>query len=78
MMNPGIKNTNKQLYGDLWQQFELDNSNRVFYSTPNTRVTNDQSAYAQYLYNDMKYSGKLSTPEGAIARVQDNFRYLNY
>lgn len=78
MMNPGIKNTNKQLYGDLWQEFQLDNSNRVFYSTPNSRVTNDQSAYAQYLYNDMKYSGKLSTPEGAIARVQDNFRYLNY
>ena len=78
MMNPGIKNTNKQLYGDLWQEFELDQSNRVFYSTPNTRVTNDQSAYAQYLYNDMKYSGKLSTPEGALARLQDNFRYLNY
>ena len=24
MMNPGIKNTDKQLYGDLWQEFELD------------------------------------------------------
>jgi hypothetical protein len=78
MMNPGIKNTNKQLFGDLWQQFELDQSNRVFYSTANTRVTNDQSAYAQYLYNDMKYSGKLSTPEGAFARVQDNYRYTLY
>lgn len=75
MMNPGIKNTNKQLYGDLWQQFELDNSNRVFYSTANTRVANDQGAYAQFLYNDLKYSAKESTPEGAIARVQDNFRY---
>lgn len=78
MMNPGIKNTNKQLFGDLWQQFELDQSNRVFYSTPNTRVTNDQSAYAEYLYNDMKYSGKLSTPEGALARVQDSYRYTLY
>jgi hypothetical protein len=78
MMNPGIKNTNKQLFGDLWQEFQLDNSNRVFYSTPNTRVTNDQSAYAQYLYNDMKYSAKLSTPEGAISRVQDNYRYTLY
>jgi hypothetical protein len=77
MMNPGIKNTNKQLFGDLWQQFELDQSNRVFYSTANTRVTNDQSAYAQYLYNDMKYSGKLSTPEGALARVQDNWQWIN-
>jgi len=78
MMNPGIKNTNKQLFGDLWQNFQLDQSNRVFYSTPNTRVTNDQGAYAQYLYNDLKYSGKESTPEGAIARVQDNYRYTLY
>lgn len=76
MMNPGIKNTNKQLYPDLWQQFELDNSNRVFYSTANTRVENDQGAYAEFLYNDLKYSGKESTPEGAIARVQDNWRYI--
>ena len=42
MMNPGIKNTNQQLYGDLWQQFELDQSNRAFFSTANTRVENDQ------------------------------------
>jgi hypothetical protein len=78
MMNPGIKNTNKQLFGDLYQEFELDQFSRQLYSTPNTRVENDQSAYAEYLYNDMKYSGKLSTPEGAIARVQDNFRYTLY
>jgi hypothetical protein len=78
MMNPGIKNTNKQLFGDLYEQFLLDQSNRAFFSTPNTRVTPDTGAYAQYLYNDMKYSGKLSTPEGAIARVQDNYRYTLY
>jgi hypothetical protein len=78
MMNPGIKNTSKQLYGDLWQEFELDNFLRSFNSCPNTRVTNDQGAYAQFLYNDMKYSGKESTPEGAIARVQDNYRYTLY
>lgn len=78
MMNPGIKNTNKQLFGDLWQEMQLDNCLRVFNTTPNSRVTNDQSAYAQYLYNDMKYSGKLSTPEGALARVQDSYRYTLY
>jgi hypothetical protein len=78
MMNPGIKNTNKQLFGDLFQEFELDQSNRAFFSTANTRVENDQSAYAQFLYNDMKYSGKLSTPEGAITRIADNFRYTLY
>jgi hypothetical protein len=78
MMNPGIKNTNKQLFGDIFQQFQLDQSNRIFYSTPNSKICNDQGAYAQYLYNDMKYSGKLSTPEGAFARVQDNYRYTLY
>jgi hypothetical protein len=78
MMNPGIKNTNKQLYGDLWQNFELDQSNRAFFSTANTKIENDQSAYAQFLYNDMKYSGKLSTPEGAFSRIQDNYRYTLY
>jgi len=77
MMNPSIKNTNKQLFGDLWQQFQLDQSNRIFYSTPNTRVANDQGAYGQYLYGWMP-SGKESTPEGAFARVQDNYRYTLY
>ena len=76
MMNPGIKNTNKQLYGDLYQEFELDQSNRAFFSTANTRVQNDQSAFAQFLYNDLKYSAKESTPEGAFARVQDNWRWI--
>lgn len=78
MLNPGIKNTNKQLFGDIWEKFQLDQSNRVFYSTPNTNVANDQGAFSQYLYNNMKYSGKESTPEGAFARVQDNYRYILY
>ena len=77
MMNPGIKNTNKQLYGDLYQNFELDQSNRVFYSTANTRVANDQSSFAQYLYGDMP-SAKESTTEGNMQRVKDNYRYILY
>ena len=77
MMNPGIKNTAKQLFGDIWQQFELDQSNRQFYSTANSRVANDQGAYAQFLYSDLKYSGKESTPEGAIARIQNNYQWIN-
>ena len=77
MMNPGIKNTNYQLFGDLYQNFELDQSNRQFFSTANTRVANDQGAYGQYLYGYMP-SAKESTPEGAMARVQDNYRYTLY
>lgn len=77
MMNPGIKNTNKQLFGDLWQQFQLDNFMRPFNSCPNTRVANDQGAYSKFLYADM-WSAKQSTPEGAIMRLKDNYRYTLY
>jgi len=78
MLNPGIKNTNKQLYNDLWQNFELDQSNRVFYSTPNSRVEpGDQSSYARYLYGTMP-SAKQSDESGSFSRVQDNYRYTLY
>ena len=76
-LNSGIKNTNKQLFGDLWQKFQLDQSNRIFYSTPNTKVCNDQGAFAEYLYGYMP-SGKSSGVDGEIARVQDNYRYTLY
>jgi hypothetical protein len=75
MLNPGIINTNKQLYGDLKDNYDLDNSMMQFYSMPNTRVTNDANAFAMYLYGNMP-SGKSSGPDGAFARVQDNYRYI--
>jgi hypothetical protein len=77
MINSGIKNTNKQLFGDLWQKFELDQSNRVFYSTANTRVTNDQGAYGNFLYGNMP-SSKESGIDSALARIQDSYRYTLY
>jgi Family of unknown function (DUF5762) len=77
MMNPGIKNTNKQLFGDLYQNFQLDQSNRVFYSTSNSRVTNDQGAYGNYLYGYMP-SAKESTPDGNMQRYKDSYRYTLY
>jgi hypothetical protein len=75
MLNPDIINTNKQLYGDLYDNYELSNSMMRFYSTANTRVTNDANAYAKWLYGNMP-SGKESGPESALARVQDNYRYI--
>ena len=75
MLNPGIINTNKQLYGDLKDNYDLDNSMMQFYSMPNTRVANDANAYAKWLYGNMP-SGKSSGPDGAFARVQDNYRYI--
>lgn len=71
-LNPEIKNTNHQLFGDLYENFELDNSNRVFYSTANTRVTQDQGAYARFLYGSMP-SGKQGDPFQLLA---DSFRYI--
>ena len=75
MLNPGIKNTNKQLFGDLWHNYDFENSSmRQFFSTPNTRVTNDQGAFSQFLYGNM-ISSKESNEGGALARVQDSYRY---
>lgn len=76
-MNPTIDNTNKQLFGDMWQNFELDQSNRIFYSTPNTRVANDQGAYANFLYGLMP-SAKESNALGNLQREKDNYRYTLY
>lgn len=76
-LNPGIKNTNKQLFGDLGENFYLDQSNRNFFSTANTRIANDQGAFANFLYGSM-ISSKESNAGGALARVQDSFRYTLY
>ena len=76
MLYPGIKSTNKQLYGDLYDNYQLDTDlMQRFYSTANTRVDSDQGAYGKWLYGNMP-SGKDSGPEGAFARVQDNYRYI--
>lgn len=76
-LNPGIKNAQKQLFGDLYNNFELDQSNRVFYSTANTKVANDQGAFGEFLYGYMP-SAKESNADGALARVQDSYRYTLY
>jgi hypothetical protein len=73
-LNPGIKNTDKQLFGDLGENFYLDQSLRVFNSTPNTRVVSDQGAFAQFLYGNMP-SAKEGDP---FALLQDNQRYTIY
>jgi hypothetical protein len=75
MLYPGIINTNKQLYGDLKGNYDLDNSMMRFYSTANTRVANDQGAFASWLYGNMP-SSKSSGPDGAFQRVADSYRYI--
>jgi len=76
-LNPGIQSTNKKLFGDLADQYDLDQFMRLFYSTANTRVTNDQGAYGQFLYGNMP-SSKESNAEAAMQRVKDNYRYILY
>jgi hypothetical protein len=77
MLNPSMKNSSKQLFGDLSDQFDLDQSNRIFYSTANTRVANDQTAFANYLYGNMP-SAKDSGIESGIQRVKDAYRHTLY
>jgi len=76
MLNPGIINTNKQIYGDLKSNYDLDHSMMRFYSTPNTRIANDANAYAMYLYGNMP-SSKSSGPDGAYQRVADSWQWIN-
>jgi len=44
---------NDRLFKDLGDSYEFDQSMRTWYATPNTRVTNDQTAFADYCYGDM-------------------------
>jgi hypothetical protein len=77
MMNPEIHNTNKQLYSSLYDNFELDQSNRIFFSTANTRVCNDQGAFGEFLYGNMP-SSKESDSAAAVQREKDSYRYTLY
>jgi hypothetical protein len=74
MLNPDIISTNKQLYGDLKDNYDLDNSMMRFYSTANSRVTNDQGSFGSFLYGNMP-SAKEDTPEGNLQRYADSYRY---
>jgi hypothetical protein len=76
MLNPGIINTNKQLYGDLYENYTLDKSLMRFYSTPNSKIENDQGAYAKWLYSEMP-SGKSSGIDGIIGRTQHTWQWIN-
>lgn len=77
-INPDIKNTDKQLFGDLWEKFLLDDSNRSFYTTSNTQVEpGNQGAYGKWLYGNMP-SSKESNYDSAVQREKDAFRYTLY
>jgi hypothetical protein len=72
-LNPTIEDTSSQLFSGLYGAFQLDTANRPFFSTPNTKIPNDQDAFAQYLYGSMK-----SCKEDGIQCIKDNPRYNLY
>ena len=74
MLNPDIISTNKQLYGDLKDNYDLDMSMQRFYSNANTRIGSDQGSFGTWLYGNMP-SAKEDTPEGNIQRYKNNYRY---
>jgi hypothetical protein len=75
MLNPNTPDMTSLVYGDLKDKYDLDKSMQRFYTTSNTRVGNNQGAYAQYLYGDM-HSSKEPGIEGAIMREKNNLRYI--
>lgn len=72
--NFGDKHIDERLFKDLADAFDFDNSMRTFYATANTKIPNDQDAFAEFCYGDM-----ISCKEGnGFACVKDNYRYTNY
>ena len=49
----GDETIKKKLFKDLGDEIEFDRSMRNFYSTPNTKIPNDQEGFAKFCYGDM-------------------------
>lgn len=56
----------KRLFADLGDNYRFDDSMRIFYTTPNTQIPNDQGGFAQFCFGDM-ISAKENNPM-ALAR----------
>ena len=63
-----------RLFVDLGDKLSFENSMRQFYPTANTRVPNDQTAFAEFCYGNMP-----SCKEGdGLQCIKDNPRWINY
>ena len=49
----GNPNLEDRLFRDLGDNYEFSNSMRNYFATPNTKIQNDQHAFAEYCYGDM-------------------------
>lgn len=62
----------KKLFKDLGDEIEFDRSMHNFYTTPNTKIPNDQDKFAQFCYGDMpscKEGNALSCEKGAFKYI---------
>jgi hypothetical protein len=73
--NEGVVDIDSRMAENRHSSHLFNVSNRIFHSTPNTRVTNDQGAFAQFLYGDMA-SGKESNAAGSLVREERAERHI--
>jgi len=72
-MNPDQPDISNKLFKDLGDEFVFEQSMRPFYSTANTRVENDQTAFAEFCFGSM-----VSCKEGNLFACARNLdRYQN-
>lgn len=65
---------NKDYLEKIGDNFGFEQSMRNFYATPNTRIPNDQEAFANFCYGDM-----ISCKDGdSLACTKFNPRHINY
>ena len=63
-----------RLFLDLGDSISFEQSMQRFYTTANSRVANDQTAFAKFCYGDMP-----SCKDGdGLQCVKDNHRWINY
>jgi hypothetical protein len=63
-----------KLFSNLGDSYTFDNSMRSFHAMPNTRIPNDQGAFADFCYGNMP-----SCKDGDNDMCEKkNFRYTNY
>jgi len=73
---------NDKLFNNLGDSFNFDNSMRQFHAMPNTRIPNDQGAFADFCYGNMPSCKDSGTEYGSKADTamceKKNVRYTNY
>jgi hypothetical protein len=53
---------NRSIFRDVDDVWERNNSGRAFYTTPSTTIPNDQTGFANWLYEGMRSGGKQTRP----------------